>query len=111
SVPLASGVNTGGASTLNLRGLGSGATLTLLNGHRLAYNVTNPAVDVSAIPLEAVERLEIVADGASALYGSDAVAGVANVVLKRDYAGLSTSARFGASTDGGNSQQQYSVVG
>jgi len=110
SVPLASGVNTGGASTLNLRGLGSGATLTLLNGHRLAYNVTNPAVDISSIPLEAVSRIEIVADGASALYGSDAVAGVANIVLKRDFSGLATLARAGASTDGGNFQQQYSLV-
>jgi outer membrane receptor protein involved in Fe transport len=110
SVPLASGVNTGGASTINLRGLGSGATLTLLNGHRLAYNVTNPAVDISAIPLDAVERVEIVADGASALYGSDAVAGVANIVLKRDFSGASALARIGASTDGGNVQQQYSLV-
>ena len=110
SVPVASGVNTGGASTLNLRGLGSGATLTLLNGHRLAYNVTNPAVDISSIPLEAVARVEIVADGASALYGSDAVAGVANIVLKRDYAGVATLARLGGSTDGGNFQQQYSLV-
>ena len=110
SVPVASGVNTGGASTLNLRGLGSGATLTLLNGHRLAYNVTNPAVDISSIPLEAVDRIEIVADGASALYGSDAVAGVANIILKRDYAGVTTLARLGASTDGGNFQQQYSLV-
>lgn len=110
SVPLASGVNTGGASTINLRGLGSGATLTLLNGHRLAYNVTNPAVDISGIPLEAVSRVEIVADGASALYGSDAVAGVANIVLKRDFSGVSTLARLGASTDGGNMQQQYSLV-
>lgn len=110
SVPIASGVNTGGASTLNLRGLGSGATLTLLNGHRLAYNVTNPAVDISSIPLEAVDRIEIVADGASALYGSDAVAGVANIVLKRDFSGLTTLARVGASTDGGNFQQQYSLV-
>lgn len=110
SVPIASGVNTGGASTLNLRGLGSGATLTLLNGHRLAYNVTNPAVDISSIPLEAVARVEIVADGASALYGSDAVAGVANIVLKRDFSGLTALARAGASTDGGNFQQQYSLV-
>jgi iron complex outermembrane recepter protein len=110
SVPIASGVNTGGASTINLRGLGSDATLTLLNGHRLAYNVTNPAVDISSIPLEAVARVEIVADGASALYGSDAVAGVANIVLKRDYSGVTTLARMGASTDGGNFQQQYSLV-
>lgn len=77
---------TGGAS-LNLRGLGADATLTLLNGRRLAYGGFTQAVDLSAIPVEAVERLEIVADGASAIYGSDAVGGVGNVILKRDYDG------------------------
>lgn len=102
--------NLGSGSTINLRGLGQDATLTLLNGHRLAYNVGSQGIDVSAIPLAAVDRIEIVADGASALYGSDAVGGVANIILKRDYEGLWTSARFGASTDGGNEQQQYSVV-
>lgn len=103
--------NASGASTLNLRGLGGDATLTLLNGHRLAYNVNRQSVDISSIPLLAVDRLEIVADGASALYGSDAVAGVANIVLKRDYQGLTTMARLGASTEGGNFQQQYGLVG
>jgi iron complex outermembrane receptor protein len=110
NVPAQNGVNLGSASTINLRGLGSDATLTLLNGHRLAYNITRQGIDISAIPIAAVDRLEIVADGASALYGSDAVAGVANIVLKRDYNGLSTLARLGASTDGGNEQQQYSIV-
>lgn len=109
-VPEANGVNTGAGTSINLRGLGSDATLTLLNGHRLPYNVNNQAIDISSIPLAAVDRIEIVADGASALYGSDAVAGVANIILKRDYQGVSTTARFGASTDGGNRQQQYSVV-
>lgn len=103
--------NASGASTVNLRGLGGDATLTLLNGHRLSYNARGQSIDISAIPLSAVDRVEIVADGASALYGSDAVAGVANIVLKRDYSGLSSSARFGASTEGGNQQQQYGAVG
>jgi outer membrane receptor protein involved in Fe transport len=76
----------------------------------LAYTGAYQSVDVSVIPIAALDRLEIVADGASALYGSDAVAGVANVILKRDYNGLNTSARFGASTDGGNQQQEYSLV-
>ncbi|CAN5422175.1 hypothetical protein BH09PSE4_BH09PSE4_11480 [soil metagenome] len=110
NVPATSGVNVGGASTINLRGLGSDATLTLLNGHRLTYNGSRQGVDISAIPLGAVERLEIVADGASALYGSDAVAGVANIILKRDYKGLETSARLGGATDGGDFQQQYGAV-
>lgn len=110
NVPSASGINVGSASTINLRGLGSDATLTLLNGHRLAYNGSRQGIDVSAIPLGMVDRIEIVADGASALYGSDAVAGVANIILKRDYDGLETRANIGGSTDGGNFQQQYGAV-
>ncbi|MGJ3648065.1 MAG: TonB-dependent receptor [Proteobacteria bacterium SG_bin5] len=110
NVPAASGINVGSASTINLRGLGSDATLTLLNGHRLAYNGSRQGIDVSAIPLGMVDRIEIVADGASALYGSDAVAGVANIILKRDYDGLETRANIGGSTDGGNFQQQYGAV-
>jgi outer membrane receptor protein involved in Fe transport len=102
--------NQNSASSINLRGLGPDATLTLLNGHRLAYGSFTQAVDVTAIPLAAVDRIEIVADGASALYGSDAVGGVANIVLRKDYQGVSTTARLGAATDGGNAQQQYSVV-
>lgn len=110
NVPLASGENVGSGMSINLRGLGQDATLTLLNGRRLSFGGNRQAIDVSAIPVAAVERLEVVADGASALYGSDAVAGVANVILKRDYEGVTTSARFGASTDGGNVQQQYGIV-
>ncbi|MEJ5976597.1 TonB-dependent receptor [Novosphingobium sp. PS1R-30] len=111
NVPEANGSNIGGSSSINLRGLGSDATLTLLNGRRLPYSAAFQSVDISAIPLDAVDRIEIVADGASALYGSDAVAGVANIVLKRDFDGIRTSARLGASTDGGNFQQQYDLVG
>ncbi|MDB5706146.1 MAG: hypothetical protein JWN66_3262 [Sphingomonas bacterium] len=110
-VPAASGSNIGSASSINLRGLGSDATLTLLNGHRLSYGGSRQSVDISAIPVLAVDRLEVIADGASAIYGSDAVAGVANIILKRDYQGVSTSARLGASTDGGNVQQNYGIIG
>lgn len=110
-VPETRGSNIGSGSAINLRGLGQDATLTLLNGHRLAYNSAFQGVDISAIPLAAVERVDIVVDGASAVYGSDAVAGVANILLKRDFDGLATSARLGTSTSGGNSQQQYSAVG
>ena len=110
-VPERNGSNIGSGSAINLRGLGQDATLTLLNGHRLAYNSAFQGIDVSAIPLAAVDRVEVVADGASALYGSDAVAGVANIILRRDISGVSASARFGASTDGGNEQQQYSLTG
>lgn len=103
--------NINNSTTLNLRGLGSDATLTLINGHRLPYDAVNQGVDISTIPLAAIERIEVITDGASALYGSDAVGGVANIILRRDYDGLQTSARVGASTEGGNVQQQYSGVG
>ncbi len=100
NVPAANGVDVGGGSSINLRGIGSDATLTLLNGRRIAYSSSRQSVDVSAIPLSIVDRLEIVPDGASAIYGSDAVAGVANIILKRDYKGLETRASLGGSTDG-----------
>ena len=93
--------NVNSASTANLRGIGADATLTLLNGHRLPYNSAFQGVDISAIPLAAVDRVEVVPDGASALYGSDAVGGVINVILRRDFDGLTTSGQLGAATDGG----------
>lgn len=103
--------NFNAASTINLRGLGADATLTILNGHRVAYDGASQAVDISAIPLAAVERLEVITDGASAIYGSDAVAGVANVILRPDFKGLAAEARLGAATEGGYFQQQYGLVG
>jgi outer membrane receptor protein involved in Fe transport len=110
NVGSANGIDMGGAVTINLRGLGSDATLTLLNGHRLAYNGARQAIDVSAIPLAAVDRIEIVPDGASALYGSDAVAGVANVILKSDYDGFRLEAEGGLATRGGYSRQRYGAT-
>ncbi len=103
--------NLNSSSQMNLRGLGPDATLTLLNGHRLPYDGVFGGIDISAIPVAAVDRLEIVPDGSSAEYGSDAVAGVVNVVLRRDYSGLTTSFRIGGSTDGGNFQQGVDLVG
>lgn len=111
NVPTASGVNVGGGASINLRGLGSDATLTLLNGHRMPYSASRQSIDISAIPLGAVERIEIVADGASALYGSDAVAGVANIILKRDFDGVETRVRLGGATEGGGFSQLYAVTG
>ena len=102
--------NVNSASSANLRGLGPDATLTLLNGHRLPYDSAFAGVDISSIPLAAVDRIEVVPDGASALYGSDAVAGVVNVILRRDFEGITTSAQIGASTDGGNFRQQADIV-
>lgn len=110
NVPSGSGADVGGGSSVNLRGLGSDATLTLLNGRRLAYTAVKQSVDVSAIPIGAIERIEIVPDGASAIYGSDAVAGVVNVILRRDYDGFETSGRLAAATDRGDFQQDYGAL-
>ena len=95
---------TPGMSTANLRGLGDGSTLVLLNGRRLAnYAFYGAAVDINSIPLSAVERVEILKDGASAIYGSDAIAGVINFVLRKDYTGAEITA-YGTMTEhgGGN---------
>ena len=102
--------NTDDASTINLRGLGTAATLVLLNGHRLSGEAFFQGSDISGIPLSAVERIEVVTDGASALYGSDAVAGVVNIILKKQYQGLETGADIGAATQGGGEQQTYSAL-
>lgn len=102
--------NVTGGSALNLRGLGPDASLTLLNGRRLSYGGFSQSVDISAIPVDAVERVEIVADGASAIYGSDAVGGVGNVILKRDMEGVSLGARYGSATDGGLTAQEYDAT-
>lgn len=102
--------NVTSGSALNLRGLGPDATLTLFNSHRVPYDAIGQGVDISAIPLAAIERVEVITDGASALYGSDAVGGVANVILRRDFDGAIASARFGAATDGGDVEQQYNIV-
>lgn len=102
--------NITGGSGLNLRGLGPDTTLTLLNGRRLSYGGFVQAVDISAIPVDAVERLEIIADGASAIYGSDAVGGVANVILKRDFDGVTVGARYGGATGGGLITRDYTAT-
>jgi iron complex outermembrane receptor protein len=97
-------------SSINLRGLGPNATLLLVNGQRLApagYNGT--FADASVIATEAIERVEIVADGASAIYGSDAIAGVVNLILRKNFQGVRTSVQFGGAD--GFSQSRQSIVG
>lgn len=109
-----SGANTNdnvtGGSAVNLRGLGADATLTLLNGHRLSFGGSAQGIDISAIPTEAIERVDVIPDGSSALYGSDAVAGVVNVILRRSFDGVAANARVGMATDGGGTSQLYQIV-
>jgi len=98
-----SGQNPVGSSAVSLRGLGTSSTLTLVNGRRVSVSSfaaggTESFVDINTIPMSAVERIEILASGASATYGADAVAGVINVILKKDYNGLEISGSYGNST-------------
>ncbi len=91
-------------SGVDLRGLGASATLTLLNGRRLTASGDGSSVDISLIPLSAVERVEILSDGASALYGSDAVGGVVNMILRKDFTGAETRVRYGTVTQGSHDE-------
>lgn len=103
--------NTTNASSVNLRGLGGDATLVLVDGHRLVPDGLFEAPDISSIPLAAVQRVEVVTDGASALYGSDAVAGVVNFILRKTYDGAEFSQRIGGATQGGGFAQTYGALG
>lgn len=96
-------------SGINLRGLGSGSTLVLLDGERPPMaGFAGIFTDLSMIPTAAIERIEILADGASALYGSDAVAGVVNIVPRKRFTGLETRGRFGLGD--GFDEVQASVI-
>jgi len=99
--------NFNNSDSVNLRGFGSDSTLVLINGLRAPVTGLQGSVDISAIPLAAIDHVEIVTDGASALYGSDAVGGVANFILKKDYSGADTSAEVGYPTGGGGLSQRY----
>lgn len=103
-------LNATNGSAANLRGLGSDATLVLVNGHRLASDYSFQGVDMSGVPLSAVQRIEVVPDGASALYGSDAVAGVINIILRKNFVGGEVSARLAGATQGGGFEQTYSIL-
>jgi len=85
-----------GTATVNLRGLGSARTLVLVDGRRLPYGgVTNSAADLNQIPAAMVERVEILTGGASAVYGSDAIGGVVNFIMKKDFEGVQFDAQYG----------------
>lgn len=104
--------NYGTGQGINLRGLGVGATLVLVDGRRqpLAGFYGN-FVDVSAVPSSAIDRIEVIADGASALYGSDAIAGVVNIILRHDFVGAETSARYARGEGGGDEALASQVFG
>ena len=106
---------TPGAGGVSLRGLGVQATLVLINGRRIApYGFASGGqqtfTDVNSIPLEAVERIDVLLDGASAIYGSDAMAGVINIILRRDYKGLSLNATAGTSSHGDANKNSVGIA-
>jgi iron complex outermembrane receptor protein len=100
-------------SAINLRGLGGNATLVLINGRRVAsdaFPTTAPIVNLNAIPLGAVERIDILKDGASAIYGSDAIAGVVNFVLKKDFTGAQVTVGYGNTFDTDVGEKSVNVL-
>ena len=97
---------------LDLRGLGVGATLVLVNGQRQPLSGLNgDFVDVSTIPLSAVARIEVLPDGASALYGSDAIAGVVNIIMRNDFDGAQSQLRYGTAIGGRREMMASQLLG
>ena len=94
--------NAGGEdfATIDLRGLGPNRTLVLVDGERVPASATTGVVDLNTIPASLIDRIEVVTGGASAVYGSDAISGVVNFILKDDYEGAEITATYGASFDG-----------
>lgn len=96
-----------GASTVDLRNLGTSRTLVLVNGRRYVTGVPGSmAVDLNTIPAQFIERVEIMTGGASAVYGSDAVAGVVNIILKKEFEGIEFDVQYGESAEGDSEETQ-----
>src|SRR5690606_28824885 len=113
---LTAGSFTQGAQFVSLRGLGPSYQLVLINGRRVAdyphpYNGQSNAINVGSIPAAAVERIEVLTGGASAIYGSDAVAGVIHIILKTNYEGDLVTLRGGTTTEGGGDSGRVQWVG
>ena len=96
-------------SSINLRGLGADSTLVLLNGRRMPNaGLEGNFIDISLLPQAAIERIEILPDGASALYGSDAIGGVVNFIMRKDYSGAETRLRYGRATESNTDEYRLS---
>jgi iron complex outermembrane receptor protein len=114
----ASGAVTGAISTVSLRGLTSARTLVLINGRRSAVyggssaGASGSSVDVGSIPISMIDRVEVLKDGASAIYGSDAIAGVINFITRQNFQGLEVSAEGGTPAhSGGGTEEKASILG
>jgi len=96
--------NTPGAATISLRGIGANRNLVLIDGRRVTPSNASMAVDINTIPAAAIERVEIISGGASSTYGADAVAGVTNFIMKKNFQGLSLDAQLGTTEHGDNTE-------
>ena len=103
----------GSVNAIDMRGLGSQYTLVLVNGRRIASapNYSSAVQNLSMIPMAAVERVEVLRDGASAIYGTDALAGVINIILRKDYSGIHLTYMIGRPTQSGGDEDSYSITG
>jgi iron complex outermembrane recepter protein len=101
-----------GTTQVNLRGLGIDRTLVLLNGRRVVSGGTgaNSSVDLNMIPVAMIERIEVLKDGASAIYGADAVAGVVNIITKKAIDGVEASVRYGKTERGDGAEKSADIV-
>ncbi|MEP7183986.1 MAG: TonB-dependent receptor [Betaproteobacteria bacterium] len=112
---MGAGLSTYGQSSISMRGLGSYRTLVLVNGRRLSpfAGDDGASVNVNSIPIAAIERIEVLRDGASAVYGSDAIAGVVNFILTKSYRGAEAGVTYGSPTrsGGGDSTEVHAVAG
>lgn len=107
----ATGFNGAGLDLVDLRALGTDRTLVLINGRRqVGSNPNTTSVDLNAIPTPLIERMEVITGGASAVYGADAVSGVLNVILKRDFQGFQVDGQFGLSSRGDGKRAALSAL-
>jgi iron complex outermembrane recepter protein len=104
------GSNSGGIASASLHDIGPSYTLVLLNGRRVAPTGSGSTINLNAIPMNAIERIEVLTDGASALYGADAIAGVVNFVLKRNYRGASIDVQTDIPLEGGGRSANASIT-
>ena len=102
--------NTPGAATVSLRGLGANRNLVLLDGRRATPSNAAGIVDINTIPSAAIERVEIISGGASATYGADAIAGVTNFILKKNFQGLELDGQMSISQEGDGFEYQLSGI-
>jgi iron complex outermembrane recepter protein len=104
------GLGTGGASFADLRGLGRNKTLVLLNGRRITNNaIDSSAPDLNTIPFAAIDRVEVLRDGASSLYGTDAIGGVVNFITRKDFTGGTASIEYSSPQHSGGKAQQFNI--